>query len=239
MHEESVVTAAMRLMMKQKRRYGGYLVHLGIICAFIAFAGNALKLEKDVSLKRGETAVVGDYTLRYDGLTERNDLEKTLIIANVEASRGGEILYGVHPGKAIFHAQPNMPTSEIDIHSNMLEDFYVALVNYDSTGETAAFKIFVAPFTWWFWFGGAILILGTFVCLWPTRESLEALRWGPRQLARIAIVTAFVGMAFSPLILLAVETYTPWGSALRYELISEYQPSTDSLAARPKLPGDS
>lgn len=239
MHEESIITATTRLMMKQKRRYGGYLVHMGIICAFIAFAGNALKIEKDISLERGESATVGDYTLTYNGLTERNDLEKTLIIADVDVTRRGTPLYEVHPGKAIFHAQPNMPTSEIDIHSTPLEDFYVALVNYDSTGDRAAFKIFVAPFTWWFWLGGAILILGTFICLWPTRESLETLRWGPRHLARVAIVSSFVVMSFSPLILLAVESYTPWGSALRYELISEYQAPADSVSAQPILPGDS
>jgi cytochrome c-type biogenesis protein CcmF len=239
MHEESLLTAAVRLTMKQKRRYGGYLVHTGIICAFVAFAGNALKIEKDVSLKRGESATVGDYVLKYNGLSERNDLEKTLVIANIDASRGGTPLYDVHPGKAIFHAQPNMPTSEIDIHTTPLEDFYVALVNYSADGEQAAFKVFVAPFTWWFWLGGVFLIIGTFVCMWPTRESLDTLKWGPRHLARIAMVTGFLLAATSPLILLAVESYTPWGSALRYELISEYEAPSEPSVAPPQLPGDS
>lgn len=238
MHGESVFEAAFRLVAKQRRRYGGYIVHLGIIFAFVAFAGNALKIERDVSLARGESVVVGDYTLTYEGLRERNDQEKTLVIADMPAERNGEVVHKLHPGKAIFHASPNMPTSEIDIRSGILEDLYVALVNYEASGERAAFKVFISPFTWWFWFGAAILIFGTFVCMWPTRESLENLKFTPGNIARIAVVGAFASLSFLPLVMLAIESNTSWGSALRYELISEYHPD-DLTPEDPKtLAGD-
>ncbi len=222
MHEESYAMALFQLISKQRRRYGGYIIHFGILCAFLAFAGNAFKIERDVSVKRGEEFVVGDYTLKYNGLSERNDPEKTLIIASVDAYRGGELDWKLAPGKAIFHASPNMPTSEIDIKSTLMEDLYVALVNYDESGNQAAFKVFVAPFTWWFWFGGLILILGTMIAMWPTREGLQSLRFTPAAVARVALFAAVVALSFMPLVLMAVETYTPWGNALRYQYIVEH-----------------
>lgn len=219
-HEESVVKAIYELLVKQRRRYGGYIIHIGILFAFIAFAGNALKIEKDISIARGETVTVGDYTFKFNNLREKNDQEKLLIIADLDVTQRGKMLYTIHPGKAIFHTSPNMPTSEIDIRSTPLEDVYVALVNYDSTGTRASFKIFVSPFTWWFWFGAAVLMFGTMICMWPTREGLHSLRPTSHLVARVALVSSFLFLAMLPMLLLAVESFTPWGSALRYELVA-------------------
>ena len=219
MHKEAWYDAFGRLVMKQRRRYGGYLVHIAVLCAFVAFAGNALKIEHDVSLKRGESIQVGDYTLTYRGLTERNDPEKLVVMARIEAHRNGEKLYDLYPGKASFYASPNAPTSEIDIKTTALEDLYVALVNFDQTGEIVALKVFVGPFTWWFWLGGVILTIGTVVAMWPSRESIQTLRYG-RGLARIALVGALIVASSLPLILLQIENDPKWGSALRWELAS-------------------
>lgn len=240
MHGENIFEAAGRLTMKQRRRYGGYIIHLGILCAFLAFSGNALKLEQDVSVKKGESFEVGDYTLTYKGLTERNDPEKLVVMARVDAYRDGEKVWEMYPGKAKFYASPNAPTSEIDIKSTALEDLYVALVNFDPRGNQAAFKVFVAPFTWWFWFGGVILIFGTMIAMWPTRESIASLRYGSGTLAKIAVVGIILVTSSLPLVLAAVETYTPWGSAQRWQiehaaLTGDAEPST----APPKARGDS
>ncbi len=219
MHGESIITAVIELCIKQKRRYGGYIVHLGIVFCFLAFSGNALKIEKDVSLKRGESITIGDFTLTYDGLTERNDREKILVMAQVPVQQKGQFRYNLHPGKAIFHASPQMPTSEIDIRSTPLEDVYVALVNYEPNGNTAAFKVFISPFTWWFWLGGVTLVIGTLICLWPTRDSLDKLRLSPSFFGRATAFGAAVLLCFVPLIVWTVESETSWGSSLRFERI--------------------
>lgn len=172
----NVADAFVQLILKQRRRYGGYLVHLGIVFCFFAFVGNAFKVEKDVSLMRGESVTIGDYQLTFEGVAEQNRSDKRLVEAKVAAYKNGDFLYDLHPGKAIFHARREMPTSEIDIHSTPLEDFYVALVDYDETGSRIALKIFIAPFTWWFWFGGVVLVLGTFVALWPDDQALQTLK---------------------------------------------------------------
>jgi cytochrome c-type biogenesis protein CcmF len=217
MHEESFFESLVNLCLKQKRRYGGYIVHLGVVFAYVAFAGNAMKIEKDVSLRLGESIQIGDYVLTYQGLREQNDREKLLVIADVPVTRGGKFVYNLAPGKAIFHSSPNMPTSEIDIRTTPIEDLYVALVSYDASGQVAAFKVFIGPFTWWFWLGGVFLVLGTLICLWPTREGMEKLRFKPMPLARAAIFGSLVALCFSPLVVWTVESHTIWGSAARFE----------------------
>lgn len=232
MHDESWGRAFYELLHKQRRRYGGYLIHIGILFAFVAFAGNALKIEKDISINQGDSILIGDYTMTYRQLREQNDREKLVIIADVDVFRNGKLLYTIHPGKAIFHASPNMPTSEIDIRSTPLEDFYVALVNYDSTGARASFKVFVSPFTWWFWFGSVILMFGTMVAMWPSRESIRALRPAPALIARVALVSTFLFLSMLPILMLAVESFTPWGSALRFERL----PAAAELVITPEEP---
>ncbi len=236
MHKESLINATIELCIKQKRRYGGFIVHLGVVFCFLAFAGNALKIEKDVSLKLGESVTIGDFTMTYEGLTERNDRDKTLIVAKVPVHQNGKLRFNLHPGKAIFHASPQMPTSEIDIRSTPIEDVYVALVNYEPNGNVAAFKVFISPFTWWFWFGGVTLVLGTLICLWPTRDSLDKLRLSPTALGRAAVFGAAVGLVFSPLIVWTVESETSWGSSLRFDRITleaNTIPTSDSTNTLP------
>ncbi|MEM1348156.1 MAG: cytochrome c-type biogenesis CcmF C-terminal domain-containing protein, partial [Myxococcota bacterium] len=140
-HEEGVMEALLMLANKQRRRYGGYIVHFAIVCGYIAFAGNALKIEQDISLQPGQSIEIGDYTLTYERLRTRSLSDKTLLIADMSASRNGERVYDLTPGKATFHASPNMPTSEIDIKSTPLEDVYVALVSSDPRTQQAAFKV--------------------------------------------------------------------------------------------------
>ncbi|RAL24805.1 cytochrome C biogenesis protein [Lujinxingia litoralis] len=217
MHDESAFESFYRLCMKQKRRYGGYIVHLGVVFAFVAFAGNAMKIERDVSVALGESTQIGDYTFTYQGLGDQHDRERVLYTARVKVERGGRYVYDMHPGKSIFHASPSMPVSEIDIRSTPLEDTYVALVNFDPDGSQAAFKVFISPFTWWFWFGGVILVLGTLICLWPTRESIASLRPGSGGLGRAAIFGGVVLLVFSPMMVWTVESFTSWGDARRME----------------------
>lgn len=231
-HEEPWFIALLTLFQKQRRRYGGYVVHFGIVCAFVAFAGNSLKLEQDVSLKKGESFVIGDYTLTYNGLHEKELSDKILITATMDTYHNNEKLYTLHPGKAIFHSSPNMPTSEIDIRTTPLEDVYVALVNFDPQTGTAAFKIFIGPFTWWFWLGGTILLFGTLICMWPTREDVVTLRPTPGLFVKAAGFGTLSVLCATPLILMTLESHTVWGSAQRYERI---EPAPVEQSTEPEL----
>lgn len=236
-HDESWSHSLVRLCMKQKRRYGGYIVHLGVVFAFLAFAGNSMKIEEDVSLSPGDTYTIGDYTLTYQGLEPQERRDQTLYVATLPVMQDGEPKYTIHPGKAVFRASEEMPVSEIDIRSTPLEDLYVALVNFEPRNGQAVFKVFVSPFTWFFWFGGVMMVLGTLICLWPTRQGIDSLRpghghWGQNRWVRGTAFGFLVLLSLSPLAIWAVESHTDWGSAKRYELIADAEADADDLPAK-------
>ena len=215
-NDEGRLTALIKLFEKQRRRYGGYVVHFGVVCAYVAFAGNALKIEQDLELVPGQTIQIGDYSLTYQGLREETMSDKKLVMARVRVERDGAYLYDMAPGKATFHASPNMPTSEIDIKTTPLEDVYVALVSYDGRTENAAFKVFVGPFTWWFWLGGTILLFGTLICLWPGAGAFSMLARGPSIIIRAGAFGALTALCLVPLGVWTAESHTRWGNASRH-----------------------
>ena len=218
-HGESIWQALFALFKKQRRRYGGYVVHMGVVFAFLAFSGNALKESRDVSIKKGESVSIADYTLTYEGLDKKRSSDKLLVSAtlSVKDRNTGKELYDLRPGKAIFHARPNMPTSEIDIHSTPLEDVYAALVNFSPpNGERIALKLFVSPFTWWFWLACGVILFGTLICLWPTVESVNRWRENTYSLGRTVVFWSLVGVCFSPVAIWQVESHTEWGSSDRF-----------------------
>ncbi len=215
-HGESVIDALLKLFQKQRRRYGGYIVHMGLVCAFLAFSGNALKVEKDVALKIGESTTVGDYTMTYKGLDEKNPPGKLLILANMDIHHDGHHVYDMHPGKARYGSR-QMMTSEIDIKSSPLEDVYIAFVSATQNGASATFKVFVEPFTWWYWAAAFVMMLGTFICLWPSRDAVAALGRSPLGFGRSIAMLSLVGAMLIPSIVWQVESDTDWGSAARWE----------------------
>lgn len=223
-HGESVQRALMMLFQKQRRRYGGYIVHMGMIFAFIAFSGNALKVEKDVALTLGESVHVGDVTMTFRGLSEENPPGQQLILANVDVYRGGKFLYQMHPGKAKFGDQ-TMMTSEIDIKSTPLEDVYVAFVNASENGQSATFKVFIGPFTWWYWLGMVVMMLGAFICLWPSREAVATLGRSPMGFGRYVAMGVLLGVIFMPLAVWQIESDTDWGSAARWQRAALVEPA--------------
>jgi cytochrome c-type biogenesis protein CcmF len=195
-------------------------------------------------LSPGDTTQLGDYQFTYEGLSERNQPQRTVTMANMRVRQvGGSSKttgeptdsFVMHPGRARFHASPNMPTSEIDIVSTPLEDVYIALVNFSPDGRSAAFKMFINPFTWWLWAGGVILVLGTLIAMWPTREGLENLRTSPAILGRLAVFTGLVALSLLPLVVWQIESDTDWGSAQRWArtLPAQEAPTSQDGTPRP------
>ncbi len=227
-HDENAAVALYQLFRKQRRRYGGYVVHIGIVFAFFAFSGNALKIEKDVSLEAGESVELADYTLTFEGFERDRDAQKVLVTGAMSVEQDGES-FSMSPGKAMFFASPEkrrageqfkMGTSEIDIRSGPLEDLYVALVNFrtgPNTADTAAFKMFVNPFTWWFWAAGVILVLGALIAMWPTRESVDNLSPLPIRFGRTTVGAVLIAVCLSPLAVWQIESDTRWGAAERWQ----------------------
>jgi cytochrome c-type biogenesis protein CcmF len=157
------------LMTRNRRRYGGYIVHFGVVLIFLGITGSsAYKIERDIVLAPMEEATVGDFTLRYETL--ERDLLPTheSLKARVAVSRGGRQVTTLYPERRFYFAQ-NQPTTEVALRTTLLEDLYIILAGFEPSG-TATFKVFVNPLVAWLWLGGLVLIFGTLTAVWPERR---------------------------------------------------------------------
>ena len=153
-----------RAIARNRRRYGGYIVHLGVVLIVIGFAGSAFSTERQAELLPGETMAVGDYTLKYTGAEMTQTDEKQINTATVEAYRGDDLVATMTPQRN-FHFAQEQPQSEVAIRTNPIEDLYVVVQSLDPGDDAVALVAFVNPLTWWIWMGAGIMALGMMVLL--------------------------------------------------------------------------
>jgi cytochrome c-type biogenesis protein CcmF len=179
--------ALVRTLMRNRRRYGGYVVHLGVLLIVIWIAGAAFRVERQRVLDPGQTMQVGNYTLEYAERTTATTAEKQVTTARIEVTRGGSHVTTLFPQRN-FHFAQQQPQSEVAIRSTPSEDLYVVVTSFDQDGS-AAVRAFVNPLIWWIWVGATVMLLGMCVLLSssspvaaaaparpPAREPAVALR---------------------------------------------------------------
>jgi cytochrome c-type biogenesis protein CcmF len=147
---------------RNKRRYGGYVVHLGVVLIVLGLTGGAFRTERQAILARGESMKVGNYTLTYENLETSQTPEKRIFSADVAVSRGGERISTLHPQRNLHIAQ-NQWQSEVAIRSTPEEDLYV-VATFQSDGD-AELRAFVNPLTWWIWAGAAVMLMGMVILM--------------------------------------------------------------------------
>ena len=176
-HKENPLTAFWRLLRKNRSRYGGYIVHVGIVFMFIGFTGHAFDSEKEFGLKKDETNHLSGYTFVLQNIREEERPNHYAWIADLHVSdASGKEIVLLHPEKRIyFHRNPDperrQPHSELDIYSTMKQDIYSIFNSVDLENGVAYLKIMINPLVNWVWFGGFIFVLGTLVALWPPKKE--------------------------------------------------------------------
>jgi cytochrome c-type biogenesis protein CcmF len=161
--------ALYRLLNKSRRRYGGYLVHLAMVLLFVGFAGQAFTTDKEIILRRGETAHVAGYTLQYGDLVQTQDANMAVTAASLELSRQGEFVGTLLPARN-FYRTHDQATTEVSIYSSLREDFYLILVGISDDGS-AKFQIYINPLVNWVWAGGILFVLASLWSMWPTARE--------------------------------------------------------------------
>jgi cytochrome c-type biogenesis protein CcmF len=156
------------LVARNQRRYGGYLVHVGILFIFVGATGKAFVKETQATLSDGESAQVGDYTLTYQGQRSYEYLNRYVLASTIEVWKGERFLGELYPQKR-WYGNSEQPTTEPAIRSRLTEDLYVILVASDE--KTASFKFLVNPLIMWLWIGGVVLTVGTLVAMWPVKTQ--------------------------------------------------------------------
>ena len=166
---ESYPIAFARLIAGNRPRYGGYVVHLAVVLLALGVAGSSFYgIQRDVALSPGETAEIGEYSIKYIGSSAVDRVDRVEARTEVHVFRGDNFLGAYYP-KRDFYPSFNMASTQAAIRSTPVEDLYIIPGELLDDGR-ALFRIFVNPLVMWMWVAGPLLILGVLVALWPQRE---------------------------------------------------------------------
>ena len=131
------LSALVNLAVMNKRRYGGFVIHAGVVLVFVGItASSFFDVDRFFTAQEGESLSLGRYSLVYKGMSQRRDPEKAVFTARLEVSREGTLLGELQPEKHIHHTQQDQPQTEVAIHSTLVDDLYVALSTWDENGAT-------------------------------------------------------------------------------------------------------
>jgi cytochrome c-type biogenesis protein CcmF len=187
MVSENPARAFVNLVAKNNRRYGGYIIHIGVVMAFVGIvASSFFKTEVKKSLKQGESFQVGSYELEFLGLSQNETSHLETISARLELLRDGKPIVLMQPAK-LFYKRPQQPATSVAIRSTPAADLYVVLAGIDDATGLTTFQVFLTPLVFWLWAGGLIMALGTVVAMWPNVRERAAIAAAVRLPATVDI----------------------------------------------------
>ena len=169
---EPWLVAFWRLAGRNRRRYGGYIVHLGVVCMALGIIGTEFfQQDTEGTLRPGESLEIGGFRTVYRTLrTYPGPGDLIVTEATVEIYQGDQLLKTVHP-KREFYQNTQQTMTIPALRSTMAEDVYVLLTGWESGGATATFRVYINPLVNWLWLGGLIFVVGTLVAGWPDFEA--------------------------------------------------------------------
>ncbi|MEM7111672.1 MAG: heme lyase CcmF/NrfE family subunit [Chloroflexota bacterium] len=181
---ENAWVAFSTLMARNRRRYGGYWIHLGVLIMGVGIIGvEIFQQETQIRLFAGESISLGDYTMVFNGV-ERFAGPDDLVITQATADlyNNGRFVKTLIPQTELY-TRTNQPMSIPDLRATISEDFYVLLINWEPTAADAAtFRVYLNPLINWVWAGGFIFVFGTLIAAWPDgRKEKTAVRQ-PRRI---------------------------------------------------------
>ena len=182
MHGESVPAALYHLVARNRRRYGGYVVHLGIVVLFAAFAGLYFREEMEITLDPGETFETVDpygarWTFTNQGVSEFDQLNRLVTGVTLGVTKDGKSMGLLTSEKRQYFDSRRLPTfepvTEVGIIEKPRQDVYLVFVG--TPGEQIAeVNIRFNPLVWWVWFGGIVMTIGGLIVLWPQAQRRRA-----------------------------------------------------------------
>ncbi|HEY6072551.1 MAG TPA: cytochrome c-type biogenesis CcmF C-terminal domain-containing protein, partial [Anaerolineales bacterium] len=169
---ENFLAALGRLINRNHRRYGGYIIHLGIVMMALGIIGDAyFKQETQGTLSPGQAITLSDFTLRFEGLRGYAGSDgREIVAASTQLLKGGKFIRSLEPRRDYFTVQ-QQPVTVPGVYSTPAQDVYVLLVGWEENGNAATFKVFVNPLINWVWVGGLVMMLGTLIAAWSARDG--------------------------------------------------------------------
>jgi cytochrome c-type biogenesis protein CcmF len=169
--KQNLLLAMVELTHRNTRRYGGYLVHMGVVFMFIGFTGKAFDLDKTVQVEKGQTVQLGGYALKIGDVESGRNENYQWEILNIDVARGGEQIGHMRPERRLYFAS-RQPTSEVSIRRRVNEDLYLNFAGASNDGEGTVLQAYVFPLVSWIWIGYWVVLIGTVICLVPSKTRL-------------------------------------------------------------------
>jgi cytochrome c-type biogenesis protein CcmF len=170
----SYLSGMVDLTLVNTRRYGGYIVHLGMVLIFIGVAGQAFNTERQAALSPGDSMAIGNYSVKLlrteDGTTPNYDWASTVL----EVSKNGKVLGEYDPQKHFYRAS-QQPTSEVRRYSTFREDLYMVFGGMTDENK-ATVQLYLNPLVRWVWLGGITMFFGTIITMVPNKRELKLVR---------------------------------------------------------------
>jgi cytochrome c-type biogenesis protein CcmF len=170
---ENFFAALFRLTARNRRRYGGYIIHISIVVMALGIIGiGNFQTQTQQTLAVGQQMQISGYTLRYDSLAQFPYVDgRQVTRAVLSVFKDGKLLGEVHPRYDVY--PDGQPVTVPGIRSTLGNDLYVVLVNWENVSvEQTPFKVYDNPLVNWLWIGSVILLLGTLVAAWPEKEEI-------------------------------------------------------------------
>ncbi len=166
---ENFFAAYGNLLSRNRRRYGGYWIHIGVlVMAFGIIGTEVYQQQTQLSLQNGESLTMGNYEMVFNGVERYPGPDDLLITeADVDVFYNGRFVKNINPRTELY-TRTGQPMTIPAMRSTISEDFYVLLVNWEPTSATqATFRVYVNPLINWVWAGGLIFVIGTLIAAWP------------------------------------------------------------------------
>ncbi len=173
-HDEGWATALVRLVQGNRRRYGGYVAHIGILFVALGIAASqSFRTEREATLKPGESLTVAGHTARLKEVWGRQEPQRAVIGATMEVVENGKVVATADP-RMNFYPTQSTPVPTPQVISSIGGDLYFNLMAFDQNGAHATVKLIVQPLVPWIWFGGGIVVLGAIIGVFPKRRRRTA-----------------------------------------------------------------
>jgi cytochrome c-type biogenesis protein CcmF len=187
---ESFFTALYRLTMRNTRRYGGYIIHLGMVMLFVGWAGLAFKTHVKGLMGEGDLLRAGPYLVRCNMLTGGDTPNYTYQQADLTILKNGNAYTTLKPERRFYKAS-QQPISHVAIRPTLAQDLYVVLAGQDPASGKAVIEVFINPLVQWVWLGGLVVFLGSLLALVPSRVEREMAEIRKAQSAAFELRDAF------------------------------------------------
>ncbi len=178
----SFAACAIDLTMRNTRRYGGYIVHVGMVFVFVGLAGAAFNRNMQKDMQVGQTMQIGPYTLLLQGMDTKPERNYTAQRMLVEVLRDKKPIMMLYPERRQFPTNQESGTM-VAIYSTLKEDLYVVYAGESPDTQMPVIHAYLNPLVKWIWFGGVVVVFGTLVALLPNRRAVLVLAGAPQPVA--------------------------------------------------------